>query len=406
MPAFTSLHLKFSIPFSSEKPEDSRGGVLAWGGGLSDPLSPSWFTNSAEDSGWSRVRERLIVTGNDWAKTYFEADVDFDFSPAPSSLSMKLREIGLKPERHFRTQKLATTTSSDLLSDVPHFKGMTLADIGESNGVFAISLSDPKTGATTKIRSKKLVLASGAVLNGLLSALLLGKRVMRLGNHLTISGPSIDFEHLKYLGKVAQLPNGKSWETFQTKGCGPSTAIRFTLPREDSKWNTTHPSLKTRKLMDRARNSPLFFQEQMKLSRRVDSLIMADSLLGGGDEVDIEFSHGGSALTARLDFRISSDWAAIAESLRSVFADALRVGFEVSNPNHGGPISDAAHYYGTTPMRDDLEDVPTSMPDGTLRGTRGRVLLLGTSIFPEGGHAHPTLLSMAVSSTICASFLK
>ncbi len=67
-------------------------------------------------------------------------------------------------------------------------------------------------------------------------------------------------------------------------------------------------------------------------------------------------------------------------------------------------IGDAAHYYGSTPISAGGIDGPFSDSAGRLQGVDAEVLVLGSSLMAEGGHAHPTLLTLTFSRYLLQRF--
>jgi hypothetical protein len=259
------------------------------------------------------------------------------------------------------------------------------------------------TGVRLKLNSIKdekvslfanhVILASGAVLNGILANRLTGTSKFHLGNHLTVSG----FRHIikpSLSRQTVHYPGVSRWASFSIS-TDASSALRFV---QDSRVAGIREILGARGKPQSLNNFVHLAKNRLRIASQVESIIMFDVAPKKYLEVETDAQTKAKKTTTTLYMRNSSDISKTTEKIKEDYENHLtQIQDDFSEPRSLEAV-DAAHYYGSTPMLDDPQNELSVDEDSKLRGCDARVTMLGSSVFPEGGHGHPTLLLMSLAS--------
>lgn len=258
---------------------------------------------------------------------------------------------------------------------------------------------------TLYIVAENLVFASGAIANAALASLASGMSLFPVGNHLSASVGKL---HLLWRRIYSQFPN--TWRPrekgFVTLSPLPPSSSR---PRVGLRFQVASEELFTHHV----RQGALVYLQRIK--RHIMYKLGAFSTYS----VRVMLEHGGdisnklwvNQLATRKGF---SCWVnsgvSIAEreeviralSSLELYTDGLPCKLELIDHNEI-VWSDAAHYYGTIPMRESLSGELVVDSEYAICGFHG-LYSVGASAFPRGSHAHPTYLAVCVAHDFVSKF--
>lgn len=393
-------------PNQLARTQSASGGLFAWGGGLTSPLSGQWTVKSEENGLFSQAIGRLR-TGPDVdlvGAAFGISRGQFEIHGRHREFLKNFSDPTLEPELHIRAP--APQAGLGLVDqNVRQIVGASLQGM-EFDSTIGLDLRvrTPENSAI-RLRSKRVVLAAGAFMNGVFSCLFTGAKSFKLGNHLTVSGPSLELPRPFLHRGIVHYPGAKSWTTFSKPG-ERANALRLVQDNSVSSMRNVFSARTSQS--DSAIHK--LISAKSKFSKWTSSLVMFDLRPDEGAHVAVNLEFGRGQMHIHTLAQSSQT-----TGMRTVVSELLR-GYRSPYGVHGSPsfespsdrlgmvMSDAAHYYGSTPFAYAAMGSPSVDEQSILRSTGGKVLVLGSSILPEGGHAHPTYLILALANESIRNF--
>lgn len=382
-----------------------EGGVGVWGKSLTFP-SVEQFFGDTRFGAWNKVGAGL---------QYGLANQSFGIQPGCFAFTRRSRRKmsrdwpGLDKFFDVEVHTYAATSES---KDGWNLEKKDVGNPKISGNVCAITRLganwrvELETGdGTLYIVAENIVFASGAIANAALANLATGKSLFPVGNHLSASVGKL---HLLRLRIHSQFPN--TWRPrekgFVTLSPIPPSSSR---PRVGLRFQVHHEELFAHGVR----------QGTLDHLQRIKAQIMYKLGLFSTYSVRVMLEHGGdisnelwvNQLATRKGFSclVNSDVSTAereevkrALSNLELYIDGLP--YELELVDHNEIVwSDAAHYYGTIPMRESRSGELVVDSEYGICGYHG-LYGVGASAFPRGSHAHPTYLAVCVAHDFVSKY--
>jgi choline dehydrogenase-like flavoprotein len=381
------------------------GGVEVWGTALTKPTSEQYFADPRFED-WNVLGEKLPFSRA--AHLFGVKDRQFRFT---SHEKRKVSRHFPNLWKHFqveihtygRSKSLKFGWALDQTKAQPNLSGRVIAISKLLNG-WQVSLDTGSEQVT--VLAKDLVLASGAVGNAALAHMATGEARFPIGNHISASIGSLGFSSPKTFSKFPNTfrPGERGFVTLSrapTKSNSPRVGIRF-QGLEDTGDTSSPPAWMGTlgvKVAPHIRN----FKARIGLSNAWSIRLMLEH--GGDDTRSLSITSSEKGVSCLVNSEISiaakTEVARALEGLSSYFKESL-YSLELSAADSLS-WSDAAHYYGTIPMRKSVFGELVVNPKYGIVGYEG-LYAVGASAFPRGSHAHPTYLSVCLAMDFTTKF--
>jgi len=372
------------------------GGLTAWGGAVSLPTKGEYFADP-EYPAWNSKAETL-----DFKKASGFLGTDFRNFTLGSRVLNRANRIfpglasafALEPhtytERRFGGELLSLRSIKKGV-DANITDPVSVVAITRTNKIWTIEVSTVD-GRHSLIAAKSLVFAGGAIGNAVLSHLVTGCSKFELGNHVSAKLGTLFFKKPRRIrGLVNSFDSSEG--QFVTVSMAQDQvqlrcSLRFQRP-ECSEEGTRGKNAITKKFLA----GKSMARRLLRLYNALDLRLMSEERLGFGGLNVRQLGPGEFELDVRV---VETDETSIKElqSLTTKYLKSLG-GIAEIRLHPKLHWSDAAHYFGTLPMRD--ERSPVSVDKFYKLGDQDEVYAVGSSSFARGGHAHPTLLSVATA---------
>lgn len=382
------------------------GGSGVWGAGISDPTSRFWNLDFGVQTEWGALFEKLRSSSSvPNSLTEFGTSIDeLGYAVVRSSPNRQAQSQEMVTERHVRARYPKASVERMVLTRKP-LAGLRLAKLLVKTDRIEVTLVDDNSSRYEFV-SKKLFLASGAFMNGLLAAYIRQIESFDLGNHISLPGPNYDLGRELYLRSSVHYPGARDWMTFSDSSMNIASGLRFV---QDSSVHGIDSVLSAKTISSAASIFQRLASTKLQISRNVSSLIMIDSRPEQTLAVRPDFKRIGAsgALTVSITTQNRVDVPKVIELANKLSLDVgrmLKVEPDSDLPP-GVRISDSAHYYGSTPIGKASASELSTDVNGGLHGFEDKVFVLGSAVMPEGGHAHPTALIYSLSHYISKRIL-
>lgn len=387
------------------KTANPSGGVEVWGTALTKPTIEQYFSDPRFED-WNGLGEKLplkraahLFRVKDRQFTFTSHErrkVSRHFPNLPKHFQVEIHTYG-------RSKSLKFGWDIDQTKARPKLTGRVIGVSKKLNG-WQVRLDTGNEQAT--VLAKELVFASGAVGNAALAHMATGEARFPIGNHISASIGSLGFPSAKTFSKFPNTfrPGERGFVTLSkapTRSNSPRVGIRFQA-LEDKGNSSTPPAWMGTfgiKLLPHIRN----FKARIGLSRAWSIRLMLEH---GGDEtrsLSITSSEKGVSciVSSEISMAAKTEINSSLEGLSSYFRESPYsldlIAADTLN------WSDAAHYYGTIPMRKSVfGELVVDQKYGIVG--HGGLYAVGASAFPRGSHGHPTYLSVCLALDFTTKF--
>jgi hypothetical protein len=382
-----------------------NGGVEVWGTALTKPTREQYFADPRFED-WNSSGEKLPFIRA--ARLFGVKDRQFSFT------SRERRKVS----RHFpnlwkhfqveihtygRSKSLKFGWALDQTNSRPKLSGRVIGISKLLNG-WQIRLDTGDEEAT--VLADELVFASGAVGNAALAHMATGETRFPIGNHISATVGSLGLPSPKTFTRFPNTfrPGERGFVTLSmapTTSNSPRVGIRFQALED--KGNTSSPPAWMGtfgvKVGPHIRN----FKSRIGLSSAWSIRLMVEH---GGDDtrsLSITSSEKGVSCLVRSEISLAAK-AEIASALEGLSSYFRESSYSLHLIDVDALIwSDAAHYFGTIPMRKSVFGELVVDTKYRIVGYEG-LYAVGASAFPRGSHGHPTYLTVCIAMDFTIKF--
>ena len=417
-------------PIKANKNATYGGGTKTWGNGLTLPTRESYFSNQNFKT-WRMIEN--VSLNEKFLSLIFNIESDsFELNRAESRLVNKyLPEI----DGTFRVEKHAYAGRSPFkngwklqINPLEVLRGIVIK-IEKLSGEkgYSISYRDHKRNIQ-EVQANKVIFASGTLMNAALVSLLASKTLFPIGNHATLKVFSLRFRRMQSLGNLIQSYSKMS-----------SSFLSFTYPKDKSKLNQDSPevsirvnykdkesmrkifNLSSRNMGDKFEIFARFIAEKFlkkHLYRIVSIVAWIEIQIEASNFMRIEkVENGIFQITIRLvPSKVVRSQIHTAQYEFQKHLAKSRFSFSLvdkyQEDNYLTHLVDTAHYFGTVPMHQ--FEACKSTVENSLYCTVSKnfelnehpgVYVIGNSSIPQGGHGHPTAMTVSLANVFVESTL-
>ena len=385
------------------------GGSSIWGKALSFASDKNWFIPRG-NSNWEEIFEKI-------GSIVLPVELNL---PSPRRRSSRfvsrffpnLAEEYLEEVGGYAGKKLGKSNKFNLpVINQQDLLECTVLGIKKNGRIFQVSCRD-LSGDIFLLRSRVVVLASGAVMNACFYNLATGVKRYPISNHFgaEMGGITLRKPVLVRDGVQTYSDGESEFSTFARKKSSlswsnlPNSAIRLQAdPLHLSKQDVLDclKYFKVRQFFIYVIPGLIAKYFNFRLVNRIAIRIVVDQRINEENFLTIDgFNDGVFCATIRI--QISESVERDAYVFLSQFVGHLKgsqiVGsVELRSPEQVSWV-DTAHYFGSTPIgKPDFDSSLTAQCESeVLKG----LFVVGNSTFPEGSHGHPTLLSMQLTQLV------
>jgi hypothetical protein len=399
------------------------GGIGTWGNALTQPTRESYFSNPKFNK-WRTVEKYVL---DERALSYFS-------KVKPDSFKLNKAEARLlnhylpgiasafRIEKHAYAGKTPLSNGWKLQIDpIAIIRGIIIRIEKSSGGnLYSVTYRDHQ-GRIHEVKADKVIFASGALMNAALVSLLVGKTLFPIGNHASLKLFELRFKRMQSLGNLIQNFSRTS-----------SSFLSFTYPKNKSKLNEDLPEVSIRiNYKDKESVRSIFNPGSRNIRDRFEIFIrfMAERIL----KIHL---YRVISIFAWVEMQIeTSNFMRIENVENGIFHVTIRmfpsqlIQNQVQNAqncfkkyltkshfdlpkidNHQGVVNltpwvDTAHYFGTVPMHNfkhvrglsEKSQFCTVSNNFELNGYPG-IYVIGNSSIPQGGHGHPTAMTVSLAN--------
>ena len=273
----------------------------------------------------------------------------------------------------------------------------------------------------TALSTRKLIFASGTLMNAFLVHLATGQSIFSLGSHFSAVIGIVKLNRRQRIEKLLQTWHKNETE-FSTISLSHQFRLTHSLPHSAIRFHPiTEINLRDRWKEVRRRPVPTklvsflhealyhlftgkYFYDQFQIHLLVDVPLQKENFIefnsNNHRSARINLQHTSiSILGSRIlleEFLTSMSKSRKCESIK---IDCISDGTFEESKYFDLDWQDTAHYFGTIPMSDNFER-GTVDEFFKLNGSNG-IFVVGNSCFPTGSHSHPTLLSVLLAKIFC-----
>lgn len=369
------------------------GGSLIWGGKVTIPTKENWFAPNLDhlaQNSWLEFGNFVStsIVGNEG--TEFLRQVNKGLSRFASEPQSRFRGAGMSPDRHiFLPEKQSYDSKVEEFAVVASKVSAILKFQVHSSGGSLIF--EDETGTRHDVEFRKLVLASGPIANSMVLSIITAQNTFSIGNHAQATVGRLHLDRVAKFGHDAYLRHGKSFYS------GSSQVTE--RGRGDHSIRLVPDGSRALSLASLNFGSKSFLSDLIGLLYLRAGFASSFEIFGMADiqyagELKIQTSKDGERIDSlSISIKDMVNSSEILEELRNL---ALNAGslprVKQLSVRKNAVLYDAAHYFGTIPMRDE----PTGNEVSSFFKVEGlqQTWSLGASGFPTGSHGHPTLLSI------------
>jgi hypothetical protein len=278
----------------------------------------------------------------------------------------------------------------------------------------------------TTLATKTLIFASGTLMNAFLVHLATGQNNFPLGSHFSALVGEVHLNKPQKIEKLLQTwhKNETEFSTislshqFRLTHLLPHSAIRFhpiTELKLKDRWREIRQRPRPTLLISFLREACYhvftgkYFYDQFQIHLLVDVPLSRDNFIEFNStencKARINLQHTNASIRgSRILLEQFLNSMSQSKKCKSINVSCVSHGVFDLSKYHALDWQDTAHYFGTIPMSDDLEQ-GTVNGFFELNGSSG-IFVVGNSCFPTGSHSHPTLLSVLLAKIFCRIALK
>lgn len=278
----------------------------------------------------------------------------------------------------------------------------------------------------TALSTRKLIFASGTLMNAFLVHLATGQSIFSLGSHFSAVIGIVKLNRPQRIEKLLQTWHKNETE-FSTISLSHQYRLTHSLPHSAIRF---HPitEIKLRYRWKEVRRQPRptllisflhealyhlftgkYFYDQFQIHLLVDVPLQKENFIEFNStnhrSTRINLQHTSvSILGSRMLLEKFLSSMSNSRKCESIKIDCIEDETFDESKYSALDWQDTAHYFGTIPMSDNFEH---GTVDGffELNGSTG-LFVVGNSCFPTGSHSHPTLLSVLLAKIFCRITLK